>query len=118
MASKEILGRFTHIVNLAEQDGIEPREYIRRIFRESILNKNPLINPDSKFVVLGIDGLSGDMFPSGSFDTKDEAFSCITQKKIKEHFYSDEEEISTTFHIFTREGTHVPSPEKVPPSSL
>ncbi len=108
MVNKEIPSRFIQITNLAKQDGIEPEEYVGRIFKESIRNKNPFINPDSKFVVLGIDGFDSDIFPSGSFDTEDEAFSCVAQKESWEHLYSDGDEISTTFHVFTIEGTHVP----------
>ncbi len=118
MANKEILSRFVQITDLARQDGIKPEEYVRRIFQESIRNKSPFINPDSKFVVLGIDGFSSDIFPSGSFVTKDEAFYCVTQKESEEHLYSDGDEISTTFHVFTMEGMHVPSPQKTSPSNL
>lgn len=118
MENKEIPSRFVHITSLAKQDGIAPEEYVKRIFQEAIGNRNPFINSNSKFVVLGIDGFNGDIFPSGSFDTKDEGFSCVTQKESEEHLYSDGDEISTTFHVFTIEGIHVPGPQKVPPFNL
>jgi len=115
MESKEIPIRFVQITNFAKQDGVEPDEYVKRIFQQAVRNGNPFINPDFKFVVLGIDGFSGGIFPSGYFDTEDEAFSYVVKKKSEEIMYSEGDEISTTFHIFTMEGTHVPNSHKTPP---
>lgn len=112
MARKEIINRLSHVANLAKKDGITPEEYVRRKLREALYSRNPFINPDSKFVVLGIDGFDRSMLPVGSFKTKDEAFKRLRQEEAAEHFYSDGEEISTTFYVFTMEGVHVPLAER------
>lgn len=116
MVSKEIPSRFIHITNLARQDGIEPEEYVKRVFQQYIHNKSPFINPSSKFVALGIDGLSNAIFPSGSFDTQNEAFSWVAQNESEGGAFGYED--STIYQVFTMEGVHVPNIQKASPANL
>lgn len=106
--SNESIRRMVDISQCAEQDGIKPDEYVRRKIQRAIGYHNPLINPEDTFVVLGIDGMENSMFPCKSFTDVDEARSLAKKKIEEEHLYSDGDDVSTTFHIFTMEGVHVP----------
>ena len=73
MSGPEELKRLTKITETAFRDGIQPNEYIRREIRAAIQRGNPFINPQNPFIVLGVDGFDGSIFPVGSFHTQEEA---------------------------------------------
>lgn len=104
MTSPEEARRIDIIAEESKRDGISTDEFIKRILQSAIITGNPFINPDSQFIVLGVDGFPRNIFPCGSFDDADEAIECSRRKTEEEFLYSDGGEISTTFHIFTKEG--------------
>ena len=99
--------RLGSLANSGEADGVRPNEAIRHTMREAIQLGNPFIQEGDPFVVMGSDGFDGSWFPTGSFQTVEEAIGHMEKKKNKEHFYSDGNEISTTFHAFTSDGIQV-----------
>lgn len=112
MGSHESINRLVDITNRAEQDGIEPNELIRGIYRNAISVHNPLINPDHSYIVLGIDGVDGSIFPSQSVQTADEAIKVAKAKTAEEPLFSSGAEVSTTFYVFTKDGIHIPLESK------
>ena len=100
--------RLVGAVNDGEEDQVTPNEHIRRIIQSAIQVGNPFIKNDDPFVVLGNDGLDTSWFPTGSFKTHEEALLHVKQKQTEEHIYSDGDDASTTFHVFTREDVNVP----------
>ncbi len=107
---KQHTGRLVDVVTDAQKDEVAPGEHIRRVIQSAIQLQNPFIQDGDPFVVLGNDGIDSSWFPTGSFKTQEEALSHVKQKKDEEHIYSDGDEISTTFHAFTREGIHLSNP--------
>ena len=104
MGSIEDVRRIDLIAEESKRDGISTDEFIKRILQSAIRTGNPFINPNSQFIVLGFDGFPRNIFPCGSFDDADEAVECARRKTEGESLYSDGEEISATFHVFTKEG--------------
>lgn len=104
---KQHIKRLVGVATDAQKDEVAPDEHIRRIIQSAIQLQNPLIKDGDPFVVLGNDGLDGSWFPTGSFQTQEEAFVRVRQNQDEEHICSDGDEISTTFHAFTRDGAHV-----------
>ncbi|MEK7451032.1 MAG: hypothetical protein AAB662_03805 [Patescibacteria group bacterium] len=89
------------------KDQVAPNEYIKRIIQSAIRVRNPLIKDGDPFVVLGNDGLDRSWFPIVSFKTEKDALSHVKRKQDEEPEYSDGNDASTTFHVFTREGVHI-----------
>lgn len=117
MFSKETYGkqhtvRLIKVVDNGTKDQVIPNEQIRRIIQSAIQMGNPLIKDRDSFVVLGNDGLDESWFPTNSFKSAKEALFYVQQKQEEEFKYSDGGEISTTFHVFTMEGVHVPPAER------
>lgn len=108
MPTPENIRRLLVISSKARYDGICGEEYVRRIIQRAVLAENPLISPEDDFIVLGIDGLDESIFPCGSFKTFEEAEFLVRAKTEEESFFSDNEDASTTFHVFTKDGFHVP----------
>ena len=104
--------RLVRAVNDGEKDQVTPNEHIRRIIQSAIQVGIPFVKNDDPFVVLGNDGLDMSWFPTGSFKTHEEALLHVRQKQEEEHIYSDGDDASTTFHIFTREGVNVLQTER------
>ena len=109
MLNKEVyrrqhVGRLVDIVNDGQKDGIDPNERTKRLIQSAINLENPFIKADDPFVVLGNDGLDDSWFPTGSFKTAKDALLHLEQKRDEEHIYSEGDEMSTTFHAFTRNG--------------
>lgn len=103
----EHVGRLVNVVDNGKKDHVVPNEHIRRIIQSAIQVESPFIKDSDRFVVLGNDGLDRSWYPTGSFKTKKGALSHVKQKQKEEHIYSDGDEASTTFHVFTREGVHI-----------
>lgn len=99
--------RLKQLASNANIDSVKPNEAIRRIMQQALQVGNPFIQEGATFIVMGHDGFSGDWFPTGSFQTVEEAFECTERKRAEEHLYSGGDEISTTFHTFTRDGYQV-----------
>ena len=108
MPNLEQIKRLVQISTLAEKDNVDPTVYIKRAMRLAISYGNPLIKLDDPFVVLGVDGSRGDIFPCGSFTDVGRARKLAKKKIDEEYLFSDGDEISTTFHIFTNDGVHIP----------
>ncbi len=104
---KQHIKRLVDVATDAQKDEVAPDEHIRRVIQSAIQLQNPFIKDGDPFVVLGNDGLGGSWFLTGSFQTEEEALAHVRQKQDEEHIYSDGDEISTTFHAFTRDGVHV-----------
>jgi len=103
---KQHIKRLVDMVINASKDKIAPDEHIGRIIQSAIQLRNPFIKDGDPFVVLGNDGFDGSWFPTGSFQTQEEALAHVRKHQDEEHG-SDGDEISTTFHAFTRDGAHV-----------
>lgn len=109
----EDLGRLGHETIEAARDGISRNERVRRRIQTAIGYSNPLIDPDHAFVVMGIDGLDGEMFPCGSTTDVEEARELARLKIEEEPLYSGiDNPIATSFHIFTIDGVHVDLKER------
>lgn len=104
--------RLIEVVGDGVRDQISPSERMRRIIQSAIAVGNPFIRDDDDFIVFGNDGLNRSWFPTGSFQVAEDALLHAQQKRAEENEYSDGGEISTTFHVFTREGTSVSLVEK------
>lgn len=96
------------LADIAINGDIKPDELIKRTLEEAIVVGNPFINPSDNFVVVGIDGFDGSVFPCGSFLTPEDAHKLRKKRAGEESLYSSDEEVSTTFHVFTMDGRHVP----------
>lgn len=106
--SSESLSRMVNISFRTEEAGIGPNEFIKqKIINASSLH-NPLLNPDDTYVVMGIDGFDFSIFPCMSFNNPEDARNHAIKMTSNEYLYSDDPEISTTFHVFTTDGIHVP----------
>ncbi len=99
--------RLGKIVDRGSQDGMTPNEAVKRVIREAVQLGNPFIVAERPYVVLGNDGFDGSWFPTGSFETAEEAREHALRRADEEQLYSDGSEISTTFHPFTRDGLHI-----------
>jgi hypothetical protein len=108
--------RMVYLVATANADGVKPNEYVRRTIQSAVQRGTLFIQEGHGFVVMGYDGFDHDFFPCGSGETVEEAREIAQAKKGEEHLYSSGDDISTTFHIFTREGVPVPlvEPEATP----
>ncbi|OGH16752.1 MAG: hypothetical protein A3C30_00215 [Candidatus Levybacteria bacterium RIFCSPHIGHO2_02_FULL_40_18] len=113
MSTQENIRRLSKISSRAESEGVGGAEYVRRIIRKTVLAGNPFVNPGDDFIVLGVDGFDGSIFPCGSFNTLEDAELLVRTKTGEEHLFSDSEDISTTFHVFSKDGFHIP-PEEPP----
>ncbi len=104
---KQHIGRLVDAVTDGQKDGVTPSQHIRQIIQSAIQLNNPFIRENDPFVVLGNDGFDGSWFPTGSFKTGKDALLHLEQKRNEEFIYSEGDEISTTFHAFTRDGIPV-----------
>lgn|GEM_PF-4008446 len=104
---KQHIKRLVDVVINASKDEIAPDEHMERIIQSAIQLRNPFIKDGDPFVVLGNDGLDGSWFPTGSFQTQEEALVHVRKHQDEEYICSDGKGISTTFHAFTRDGAHV-----------
>jgi hypothetical protein len=91
----------------SEKDALNPNEAISMIIREARYYQNPYVQDELPIVVLGHDGIDNSWFPTGSFETIDEAFEHMTAQQAREHLYSDGDEVSTTFYAFTKDGIEI-----------
>lgn len=108
MSKQESTKRMVDIVGQAKQDGVEPSEYVRRTIQEAIGYGSPFIKPGHQFIIMGVDGFDGSMFPCGSSDNMNDAWVIVREKIAEEPLYSHDDDLSATFHIFTDRGVHIP----------
>ncbi len=108
MSTQENLSRLGEVYHRAAAHGIDGAEHIRRIIQGAVRVGNPFVHPDDHFIVLGVDGFDGSIFPCGSFNTPEEAETAARKKIEEEPLFSDSEEISTSFHVFSKDGCHIP----------
>lgn len=108
-SAKETQRRMTFLVARATVDRMPPNAFAMRAIALAILNGNMFARPKDKFFVMGYDGFDHQFFPAGSSKTVEGARR-IARTKIAEEprFSHGDETISSTFHIFTREGVPVP----------
>lgn len=113
MSSPEDYRRLGEIQNQANVDGITPNEFIAREIRGAKQRKNPFVNEEDPFIVLGFDGFDSSIFPVGSFQTAEEALEYATKKSNEEHLFSSdpESDIETKFQTYTIDGILVRPPE-------
>lgn len=101
------------IARQAAEDAVHPNEYVRRVIQSALFRGSFFIKPDSKYVVMGIDGLDGQFFPCGSSRTLKD-IRALAREKIESEPHGPHT-ASASFHIFTREGVPVSLVEEPKP---
>lgn len=95
-----------------------PEEWIRRLIKYAIMNEHPLVDPNHDFFIIGFDRFDYSLFIAESFKSKEEALKKAALQNEVEPLWSDDDltnhdplAISTSFHVFNKEGDLILSEE-------
>jgi hypothetical protein len=92
------------IVRKAKMEGLTPKEYVARMIRKAIINKDSSIRQEDHFFVVGYDTLESDFYFCNSADSLDFAREVVREfERIDEDF----DDPGNRYEIFNRDGVPV-----------